>query len=168
MCLYCIGRCFTVNQVKHPRSDARYRAPLVVRLRGCFPRYSCASERDRQWLPSTMRCSYHLWFRNWLLLLTVPGEHPVAHFLMRDGFTPIERGDGVLGAGNLRLIHIQIFADGLRCEKGAATAGNLGEFFEPVPGRGFDADGKFCDRSCSYPIAFMVPNPLIPAMVVRI
>jgi hypothetical protein len=29
-------------------------------------------------------------------------------------------------------------------EKGDATAGNLGEFFEPVLGRSFDAGGEFC------------------------
>jgi hypothetical protein len=28
--------------------------------------------------------------------------------------------------------------------KGDATAGNLGEFFEPVLGRSFDAGGEFC------------------------
>ncbi len=38
---------------------------------------------------------------------------------------------------------------GLR-EKGAGTAGNLGEFFKPVLSRGFDADGEFCGFSLAH------------------
>jgi len=78
----------------------------VFGMRGRFPRYSCANERNRRGLPSTMRCSYHQWPRGWVFL----GEHPFAHFLMRDGFAPIERGDGVLDAGDLRLINIEIYS----------------------------------------------------------
>ena len=35
-----------------------------------------------------------------------PGEHPFAHFLMRDGFAPIKRADSVLDAGDLHLVNI--------------------------------------------------------------
>src|ERR1700730_5175591 len=52
---------------------------------------------------------------------------------MRDGFTT-DRAR--------RWRNIEIFANGLRCEKGAAPVGNLGEFFQPVLGRGFDADSS--------------------------